>query len=92
MRGITDAGAPRGGGPGDLESVGRVLYWPQVLLSEDLASAFRVSVATARRRLAAGDFGPRFRSGRRWAVRKSSLIDHLARCEVRGPTLRSVRP
>jgi hypothetical protein len=50
---------------------------PFVLYAEDLAQVFRESVATARRKLRAGDYGPRFRNGRRWAVLASALHEHL---------------
>ena len=70
-----------------LTSAGRSLFWPQVLFVEDLAEAFKIGVPAARKRLARGDFGPRFRSGRRWAVLKDTLLAHLAaqECEAEKP-------
>ena len=62
----------------NLTQAGRELFWPRVLFSEDLSNIFKVSRETARKRLARGDFGPRFKSGKRWAVLKESLLAHLA--------------
>ncbi|MFQ5749532.1 MAG: helix-turn-helix domain-containing protein [Planctomycetota bacterium] len=50
---------------------------PYILFSEDLAEVFKISVESARRRLRQGQFGPRFKSGRKWAVLRKSLEAHL---------------
>ena len=50
---------------------------PPVLRVEDLAGLFGVSQATARRHLTAGDYGSRFKSGRRWYLRTEDLRAHL---------------
>lgn len=52
---------------------------PQVLLAEDIAGIFRVSVSQARQNLAAGLYGPRFRIGKRWGMLRTALLDHLSR-------------
>lgn len=59
-------------------AAGRALLLPTVALDVDLAAAFRVSRGTARKMLARGAFGPRFKVGRRWAVLKDDLLKHLA--------------
>ncbi len=64
--------------PSDDHDDGRSASWPRILLTEDLARIFRVDVATARQRLARGEFGPYFRSGKRKAVLRDSLLAHLA--------------
>jgi prepilin signal peptidase PulO-like enzyme (type II secretory pathway) len=66
-----------------LIEAGRALYWPRVLFTEDLASAFRLSAASVRRRRTAGDFGPCFRVGRRWAVLKDDLLAYLKSVSAR---------
>lgn len=60
-------------------AAGRAILLPTVAFDDDLAAAFRLSRATARRKMAEGAFGPRFRMGRRWAVLKESLLAHLSR-------------
>ena len=55
---------------------------PEVLHAEDLAAAFRIRVSAARKRIARGDFGPRCKIGRRWVVRRESLLKHLAAQEA----------
>jgi hypothetical protein len=50
---------------------------PPILQVEHLARLFGVSEATARRHLASGDYGPRFKSGRRWYLRTQDLSTHL---------------
>ena len=49
----------------------------EVLFAEDLARMFRISVSAARRRLAEGGFGPRFKTGKRWAVLHKTLVAFL---------------
>lgn len=60
-----------------IDAVAQAAFLPYVLFDEDLARVFRIGPGAARRRLARGDFGPRFRSGRRWAVLRPSLLSHL---------------
>ena len=50
---------------------------PPVLAVEHLATLFGVSVASARRHIVAGDYGPRFKLGRRWHLRTEDLRAHL---------------
>ena len=70
-----------------LAQIGERAFWPTVLFAEDLALIFGIGLSAARKRLARGDFGPRFRSGRRWAVLKLSLIGHLESLQGRGAEL-----
>jgi len=77
-----------GEAPNRLLLAGRGLLLALILFAEDLAAAFRISVSAARKRLARGDFGPRFKVGRRWAVRRESLLEHLAGLE----SMPEVRP
>jgi hypothetical protein len=69
-------------------AVGHAAFWPVILLVDDLARIFRVSHATARRRLRLGDFGPRVRLGRRWVVLRQALLQHLETSSIPSPRQR----
>jgi len=67
----------------ELLTTGRALYWPRLLFPADLALVFRVSEETAARWLRKGRLGPVIRVGRRLAVLKESLVQHLEASQYR---------
>lgn len=72
-----------------LLEAGRKLYLGEIVLAEDLAAVFRISNRTARKRLARGDFGPSFKTGKRWAILKRDLLNFLStQSEPRNPSAR----
>lgn len=53
---------------------------PEICFAPDVAIVADVTVSAARKMMARGDFGPRFKLGRRWAVLRE---DFLAACRAR---------
>jgi len=67
-----------------LTDVARRRHLPVVLTVADVAIALDISRGTAARWLREGRLGPTIRLGRRRAILKESLLQHLARLEA-GP-------
>lgn len=55
----------------------------EILFAEDLAQIFRVSVSQARQNLTAGLYGPYFQSGKRRAILRALMLEHLREISVR---------
>lgn len=70
-----------------LTNAGAIIHWPRALFAEDIALAFNIPVAAARRRLAAGDLGPTFCIGRKRGVLREVLHDTLLRASGIAPAL-----
>lgn len=75
--------------PSDDTAVRRALL-PEILFSDDVAIALRLSPTAARKALAAGRFGRPFRIGQRLAIRREALLETLEALESAPPPLRVV--
>ena len=64
---------------------------PPILLVEDMARIFRLTLGAARKMILRNDCGPFVRIGRRLAIRREVFLEHVKRLEAgfAGPPSRS---